>query len=213
MLLGTIQQWDDNKGFGFVLVDETNERIFIHINQIKSAGRRPQVGNRVVFKVGNDGKNRKQAVAVQFLIDYQKKAKADQQYQHQQHRQNLMAYGLPVLFIFTLLVLQWLHQIPTVVMVFYGMMSLGTFALYWKDKRAARQGLQRTPEDVLHFFSLLGGWMGALIAQRVLRHKSQKQPFRRFFWWTVLVNIVLFAALVWQNGFVALSKLYPFSLN
>jgi uncharacterized membrane protein YsdA (DUF1294 family) len=55
---------------------------------------------------------------------------------------------------------------------------------------AAERGGQRTPENTLHLFDLLGGWAGALIAQQQFRHKTIKQPFQAIFWATVAVNVV-----------------------
>jgi uncharacterized membrane protein YsdA (DUF1294 family) len=62
------------------------------------------------------------------------------------------------------------------------------FCAYALDKSAARTGRWRTPEGTLHIFGLAGGWPGALVAQKVLRHKSQKQSFQLVFWATVLLN-------------------------
>ena len=65
---------------------------------------------------------------------------------------------------------------------------LTTFMLYAFDKTAAKDGARRTPESTLHWFSVAGGWPGALIAQQVLRHKSKKKSFRTVFWVTVIIN-------------------------
>ncbi|WP_048610540.1 DUF1294 domain-containing protein [Vibrio coralliirubri] len=74
------------------------------------------------------------------------------------------------------------------------LMSMLTYLMYAKDKRAAINGNWRVPEKTLHIFSVVGGWLGALIAQDKLRHKTQKQPFRAIYWVTVAVNV---AAFVW----------------
>jgi uncharacterized membrane protein YsdA (DUF1294 family) len=76
--------------------------------------------------------------------------------------------------------------------VLYAGVSLITFIVYAFDKSAARKGKWRTPEIHLHLLSLIGGWPGALIAQHVLRHKTQKQSFRFFFWITVILNLGIF---------------------
>jgi uncharacterized membrane protein YsdA (DUF1294 family) len=63
-----------------------------------------------------------------------------------------------------------------------------TFALYAGDKRRATRGESRTPETILHLCALLGGWPGAFLAQRLLRHKNAKIPFQLVFWSTVAAH-------------------------
>lgn len=75
--------------------------------------------------------------------------------------------------------------------------SLLAFAVYAIDKSAASRGARRTPESTLHLLALAGGWPGALLAQQWLRHKSAKLAFRRVFWFTVLLNVAVWLALVW----------------
>jgi len=48
--------------------------------------------------------------------------------------------------------------------------------------------------------ALLGGWPGAWFAQRRLRHKSRKQPFRAVFWITVLLNLAALSYLFSPAG-------------
>jgi len=61
--------------------------------------------------------------------------------------------------------------------------------MYAKDKAAAQNGDWRTPESTLHVLSALGGWVGAMVAQTYLRHKSQKSEFRMTYYLTVLINL------------------------
>ncbi|MEC7939460.1 MAG: DUF1294 domain-containing protein [Pseudomonadota bacterium] len=79
-------------------------------------------------------------------------------------------------------------------LAWYLVIGVVTFFVYAKDKRAAINGNWRVPEKTLHIFSIAGGWLGALIAQDKLRHKTQKQPFRAIYWLTVFINV---AAFVW----------------
>ncbi|MBD1577128.1 DUF1294 domain-containing protein [Vibrio sp. S11_S32] len=69
-------------------------------------------------------------------------------------------------------------------------MSLVTFIVYWKDKRAARKDLWRTPEKTLHILAFAGGWPGALIAQKVFRHKTRKLSFQIIFLLMVTLNCI-----------------------
>ena len=86
--------------------------------------------------------------------------------------------------------------LPSAVGFAYVLASVVCFALYARDKAAARRGDRRTPERDLLLLGLAGGWPGALLAQRWLRHKTVKMPFRALFWLTVGVNLAGFCALL-----------------
>jgi uncharacterized membrane protein YsdA (DUF1294 family) len=103
----------------------------------------------------------------------------------------------PVLLMFFLLyaLLTWAWHIPPWVGAAYLAWSLICFVAYAHDKAAARAGQWRTRESSLHLLALLGGWPGALLAQRHLRHKSGKPSFRAVFWLTVWINIAVFVLL------------------
>ena len=85
-------------------------------------------------------------------------------------------------------------------LVWYLVIGVVTFFVYAKDKRAAINGNWRVPEKTLHTFSVAGGWLGALIAQDKLRHKTQKQPFRSIYWLTVVINVAAFAWTLTPSG-------------
>ena len=70
-----------------------------------------------------------------------------------------------------------------------------TFLLYGVDKAAARRGGRRVPENLLHLGALMGGWLGALLAQRLFHHKTGKRSFQCVFLITVLANGVF---LLWM---------------
>jgi len=85
--------------------------------------------------------------------------------------------------------------LPAAVGVAYALASAACFALYARDKAAARRGDRRTPERHLLLLGLAGGWPGGLLAQQWLRHKTVKRPFRHWFWLTVALNLAGFCAL------------------
>ncbi|WP_307731924.1 DUF1294 domain-containing protein [Pseudoduganella sp. SL102] len=82
----------------------------------------------------------------------------------------------------------------------YALASLATFIAYAIDKRAARLGRRRTPERTLLLLGLAGGWPGALLAQRLVRHKSSKAAFLAKHWWTVALNVAIVVALSLLNS-------------
>jgi len=78
--------------------------------------------------------------------------------------------------------------------------SVITFMVYAWDKRQARQHKWRVSERTLHVLELLGGWPGAWLAMRWLRHKSVKRSFRVVFGFIVALHGLGVAAVVWWGG-------------
>jgi uncharacterized membrane protein YsdA (DUF1294 family) len=83
-------------------------------------------------------------------------------------------------------------QISRWVGVWYLLVSIVDFLLHAIDKSAAVAGRTRIRENTLIFWSALGGWPGAILAQRLLRHKLKKTMFRLMFSGSILANIVIF---------------------
>jgi uncharacterized membrane protein YsdA (DUF1294 family) len=104
-----------------------------------------------------------------------------------------MTVGLACLFVALVCALAAAGHLPVGVPVLYAAASVTAFVLYRIDKGAAIAGARRTPEDTLLVVGLLGGWPGALVAQRVLRHKSRKTSFQVMFWMTVGINAAVLA--------------------
>ena len=84
----------------------------------------------------------------------------------------------------------------TIILTLYLIASIITFLAYAHDKSAVKHNRWRTKESTLHSLALLGGWAGALLAQKILRHKSSKASFQRVFWVTVVVNVAVVGWLV-----------------
>lgn len=71
--------------------------------------------------------------------------------------------------------------------VAYGLgISAVSYGVYAVDKRRARAQEWRVSEGAMHLTELLGGWPGAFVAQRRLRHKCAKGGFQFTFWLIVL---------------------------
>lgn len=68
-----------------------------------------------------------------------------------------------------------------------------TFMLYAWDKAQAKRHGARVPEFVLLLAGFAGGTLGAILGQRMLRHKTKKLSFQLKFWGLTLVQLVLIA--------------------
>lgn len=77
----------------------------------------------------------------------------------------------------------------------YAAMSTVTFLVYVFDKRAAQLTRPRTSESILHTLELLGGWPGAFLAQRLIRHKNSKVNYQIVFWLIVAVHVSVWVAI------------------
>lgn len=71
----------------------------------------------------------------------------------------------------------WIHALLTYAAGLV-VMSVVTFVVFAWDKRRARRGGWRVSEKTLHTLEFLGGWPGAWLAMRSLRHKSIKKSYR-----------------------------------
>ncbi|MGE6481383.1 DUF1294 domain-containing protein [Psychrobacter namhaensis] len=194
---GFIKKWQDDKGFGFIQT-QNGESVFFHINEFK-ARRRPEVGEQVVFTVGQDNQGRIQAKEVQELSFVQQKmAQKNQQIRQRNTKRSAQAnfeagqkkrLFLGVGFYGVLILLAATDKLSWLVIAWYAALGVITYAVYAKDKAAAQSGDWRTPESTLHLLSVLGGWVGAMVAQTYLRHKSQKPEFRLTYYLTVVINM------------------------
>ena len=76
-------------------------------------------------------------------------------------------------------------------------MSVACFIAYGLDKRQATNGGRRVSERTLHLMAFLGGWPGALMAQRHFRHKTRKATFRIVFWIVVVLHVGIVGAVTY----------------
>ncbi|WP_324102244.1 DUF1294 domain-containing protein [Noviherbaspirillum sp.] len=93
-----------------------------------------------------------------------------------------------LLFFATLVAAVLAGKLPSLILAGYCVASVVACVAYALDKSAARRDAWRISERTLHLLGLAGGWPGALVAQRMLRHKSAKRSFQAVFWMTVVLN-------------------------
>lgn len=201
---GTVSYWRDDKGFGF-LTTENGERIFFHIRDFNpQPEHRPYAGSQVSFQKGQDKQHRFCALDLQ--IEQQTTANSGSslhsrlnvpsfyQIQHQ-------AWCFRYLFFAFLLLSLLAGSFSFTVPLFYLEASLFTYWLYQIDKTLAASGQSsRLPEESLQMFSLIGGWPGALLAQKRLHHKLHKAPFQREFRFVIYGNSCFLLWLLSDSG-------------
>lgn len=189
---GKIFNWNDERGFGFVEPNGGGERAFVHVKAFTRLTKRPIDGNLIVYEVTTQQDGRLKASNIRFASDkrvFKKRSSL-----------NPLATLVAVGFCLALPLLIGLGRMPTQIGMVYVAMSIVAYALYAWDKSAAKNNEWRTKERTLHMIGLLGGWPGALLAQRQLRHKSSKAEFKLVYWVTVTLNLVAFGWLLSPRG-------------
>ncbi|MBO9630940.1 MAG: DUF1294 domain-containing protein [Shinella sp.] len=78
----------------------------------------------------------------------------------------------------------------TALLIIFLLLNVVTFCLFWWDKDAARNGGWRVSEASLLQFAFFGGSLGAVAAQRLLRHKTRKEPFRTYLMAILILHTV-----------------------
>jgi uncharacterized membrane protein YsdA (DUF1294 family)/cold shock CspA family protein len=189
---GAVKTWNDDRGFGFIEPLHGGQEIFVHIKAFVSQSGRPEVGQRVTFEVemAPDGKKRAKRVEVVRIKRQGIRERNDNPAQWG----TATLFAIPAFFVlFSIAAFLW--KVPGWVAGLYLGASVLCFVVYAVDKSAAAADRWRVSEDTLLGLGLIGGWPGAIVAQQVLRHKSNKATFRAKFWATVIINVLGFLAL------------------
>jgi uncharacterized membrane protein YsdA (DUF1294 family)/cold shock CspA family protein len=191
---GTIKSWKQDRGFGFIKSASVENDIFIHIRDIKHSGYEPKVGDSVSYKLMSDKDGRIRAydayVKGQPAIQpvHPKAIQRNRTAGKRKPRLGIMSILIALTpFVFSAwLIMEQRNILPFVA---YLVMSLLTFLVYARDKSKAHKNEWRTSESTLHLLELLGGWPGALITQKWIRHKNKKTSFQVTFWVIVIMHL------------------------
>lgn len=190
---GTIVRWDAERGFGFVRSPATETDVFFHIGDYRGGRTAPAEGLQVRYEEIHVGGKGPRAMAVMPLdaaalargeVAAAPRRKRPPPPPHAAAEIRAMLLLLPA-YAALLVWAAWTQRLAVPLALAAPLIGVVTFYLYWSDKFAAQRQARRTPEWVLHAASLAGGWHGAWLGQRLLRHKSSKEEFRRTFWITV----------------------------
>lgn len=79
----------------------------------------------------------------------------------------------------------------------YLFMSLVSFILFFIDKKRSTTGGWRIREYYLHLVELLGGWPGALLGQKFIRHKTKKFSYKIVLWLIILVHALFWGYFIY----------------
>ncbi|WP_445661044.1 DUF1294 domain-containing protein [Acinetobacter sp. F16] len=201
---GRLVEWFDDKGYGFIQPnDASKDRVFLHIKDFARQGPRPIVGCALEYTVLLDGDGRFRAQQVMYLkaSQTQKILPKPKNVNGQQQKLKPMQIAC-IAYILALAVFTLLGMLSGMVLLFISIVNALTYWLYAQDKEAALLGNRRIPEQSLHILSFLGGWPTAWLAQERLRHKTQKQPFRKIYFCTIALNILLILWLISPLNFI-----------
>src|SRR3546814_11630328 len=64
---GKIVEWNDARGFGFVVPNGGGGKAFLHISALQPTQRRPRVDDVVVYELDNDAQGRLRAINAKLL--------------------------------------------------------------------------------------------------------------------------------------------------
>lgn len=196
---GRISNWKDDKGYGFVVQNGASEPVFAHIKSFSNRQRRP-VGDEIVsYEIATDANGRKRAENIELVSNRPASVGST--------KSGTLTLSLAAAFLAFVAIATFIGKLPVAVLGLYLVGSLLAYFAYAIDKSAAQNGRWRTKEDTLHLLSLIGGWPGALIAQKRLRHKSSKEAFQVVFWSTVVINCGALAWLLTPSGGAALRSI------
>lgn len=201
---GKLIRWDDDKGFGFISPMLGGNEVFLHIKDLNNASRRPLVNDVITFMPTTDKQGRQKAIKATLSGDKLNSLKNTRTKNPKDNNDNApqsdtLTFLFILMFLGGLVGAAILKMLPFGLIGVYLSLSLLAFIAYAIDKSAAKRGKWRTKESSLHIIALMGGWPGALFAQKTLRHKSIKQPFKSVFWITVVVNCVVLSYLIYSG--------------
>lgn len=188
---GSLKSWNDERGFGFIEAAQGGDQVFVHVKMFPAGTGRPSVGQVLTFEIetGQDGK--KKARAVQYPLRARQVRRGSVEVSASWTPMRILAIPM-FAAVYVAVVIRWGVSLP--ILFTYLGMSVVTMFAYAFDKSAAVSGRWRTAETTLHLLSLSGGWPGALLAQQLLRHKTNKPSFIFVFWAMIVLNIGVFVA-------------------
>ena len=189
---GRIVESDGEKGCGWVEAD--GERTFLHWREFEKRWKQPAAGDQIRFTVGTGPTGE---MCAKNAVHVKGKDMAPARRGRGNGSSLPRAAGsfgfaalllLVALLVFPVVAIAKLRIDPMVAAVYALLLNSVTYLVYASDKKRAQQGAWRIPEIFLHFLEVMGGWPGAFVAQRRLRHKCRKLGYQVTFWLVVALH-------------------------
>jgi uncharacterized membrane protein YsdA (DUF1294 family)/cold shock CspA family protein len=178
---GQLEDWLDNRGFGFIRRPGSAGKIYVHMKSIGKSTERPKIGDWLEYAVSTGKDGRPVAVEVNFAEAPPKPAPPPLIDKHSNAPHTVGGIATRVFGAAVILGLLsaniFVGRLPVWVVLLYLIAGVGSFILYGMDKQASREGGWRKPELRLHLIDLTFGIVGGLFAQHVFRHKTRKPDF------------------------------------
>jgi len=189
---GRLTRWKDDQGYGFITPNDGGGSVFVNVSSFSDQRRQPRRNDPVRYTVVFDGKDRARAEDIEFVVD-------------PVHADAATGRGPGILALavfFLLFVANSVREgkVPAEVLGLYLMASSFAFVFYKRDRAMDINHQRRIPENTLHLWSLIGGWPGAALAQKLVKPKSPRPSFQIVYWITIVLNGMAFFWMLSPQG-------------
>lgn len=198
---GKVTSWKDEQGFGFITPQSGGKQVFVHITAFSNHHRRPSGNEIVTYAVTKDVNGKLKAERVLYIDEPGRS------------NDGSLLLLFAIIFLLCMAISAYAGKLPLWVLGLYLMATSWTLITYRLDKMAAKRSHRRTPEKTLHLLALIGGWPGAIIGQKLFRHKSKKLSFQVTFWATIILNCAALAWLLSMDGLGFIESMLGTFLN
>lgn len=177
---GKLEDWLDQRGFGFIRRPD-GSKLYVHMKSIGKSTERPKIGDNLEYTVSPGKDGRPVATDVVFVTAPPPPPPPPLLDVHSHAPHTVLGIASRVFGAAVILALLsaniFMDRLPVWVAALYFIGGGASFMLYRNDKIAAIEHGWRRPEIRMHLVDLTFGVVGGLFAQHVFRHKTYKPSF------------------------------------
>ena len=190
--VGRLTHWKDDQGYGYISPDDGSGLIFVNLQSFTNSQQRPHRNDIVRYTAVSYGNDRARAEDVEFVRATTENSDS-----------SIKGPGILAFAVFFILLVAervWEGKLPVSVFGLYMFASAIAFVIYRHEKAMATSHPWKISDSALHLCSLVGGWPGAALADKMVHHEPQKMSFRVIYWSTVVLNSFVFFWLLSTSG-------------